>query len=73
LFSAFLSPITTNALLLTAACLLLAFVSFCATSVWAAFGTIIQVFLNSPRLKFVVNLLLSLMLVYTAVALTGLF
>lgn len=73
LFSAFLSPITTNALLLTVACLLLAFVSFCATSVWAAFGTIIQIFLKNPRLKLVVNLLLSLMLVYTAMALAGIF
>ena len=71
LFSAFLSPITTDVLLLTAVCLLLAFVSLCATSVWAAFGTAIQVFLHNPRLKFVVNLLLSLMLVYTAAALIG--
>ncbi len=69
LFSAFLSPITADVLLLTVACSLLAFVSFCATSIWAAFGTAIQVFLGNPRLKFGVNLLLALMLVYTAVSL----
>jgi cysteine/O-acetylserine efflux protein len=73
LFSAFLSPITSDALLLTVACLLLAFVSLCATSVWAAFGTVIQVLLGHPRLRFVVNLLLSLMLVYAAAALIGIF
>lgn len=73
LFSAFLAPITTDAMLLTVACLLLALVSLCATSVWAAFGTVIQVFLGNPRLKFPVNLLLSLLLVYTAAALIGIF
>jgi cysteine/O-acetylserine efflux protein len=73
LFSAFLSSITTNFLLLTVVCLLLAFVSLCATSVWAACGTVIQFFLGNPRLRFVVNLLLSLSLVYTAGALIGMF
>jgi cysteine/O-acetylserine efflux protein len=73
LFSAFLAPITTDALLLIVACLLLAFISLCATSVWAAFGTIIQVFLGNPRLRFIINLLLSLMLVYTAATLIGIF
>lgn len=73
LFSAFLSPITTDVFLLIMACLLLALISFSATSVWAAFGTAIQVFLGTPHLKFGVNLLLSLMLVYTAAALIGIF
>jgi cysteine/O-acetylserine efflux protein len=73
LFSAFLAPITTDALLLIVACLLLALVSLCATSLWAAFGAVIQVYLGNPRLKFVINLLLSLMLVYTAAALIGIF
>lgn len=73
LFSAFLSPITTDALSLTVACLLLAFVSLCATSLWAAFGSFIQVFLANPRLKFVINFLLSLMLIYTAATLARLF
>lgn len=71
LFSAFLSPITTDILLLTIACSLLAFVSFCATSIWAALGSAIQVLLGNPRLKLGVNLLLSLMLIYTAAALVG--
>jgi cysteine/O-acetylserine efflux protein len=73
LFSAFLSPITTSALLLTMASLVLALVSFCSTSVWAAFGMAIQVYLDNPRLKFIINLVLSLMLVYTAASLIGIF
>jgi cysteine/O-acetylserine efflux protein len=72
LFSALLAPITTNVPLLVAAAIILAGTSFCATSVWALFGTAIQAYLQNPRLKIVVNVLLSLSLVYTAIALIGL-
>jgi cysteine/O-acetylserine efflux protein len=72
LFSAFLAPITTNVPLLISAAIILAGTSFCATSVWALFGTAIQAYLHNPRMKLVVNLLLSLSLVYTAIALIGL-
>jgi cysteine/O-acetylserine efflux protein len=71
LFSAFLSSSTGNFITLTIACLLLALVSFCATSMWAAFGTAIKLYLHDPRLKTVVNILLSLTLVYTAATLIG--
>ena len=73
LFSAFLSPITTNVLSLTIACLLLAFVSLCATSLWATFGTAIKTYLQDPRWRLMVNIFLSLTLVYTAAALIGIF
>jgi hypothetical protein len=46
-------------------------VSFCATSTWALFGTAIKTHLHHPRLKTVINILLSLSLVYTAISLTG--
>jgi len=72
LFSAFLAPITSNVALLIIAAIILAGTSFCATSVWALFGTAIQAYLNNPRLKTIVNIVLSLSLVYTAVTLTGL-
>jgi cysteine/O-acetylserine efflux protein len=72
LFSAFLAPMTNNVALVGLAALLLAATSFGATSVWAIFGTAIKAYLHNPRLKAVVNLLLSLSLVYTAIALTGL-
>jgi cysteine/O-acetylserine efflux protein len=72
LFSAFLTTITTNIVLLIFAAIILAITSFCATSLWALFGSAIQIYLHNPRLKIVLNVLLSLSLVYTAVALIGL-
>jgi len=72
LFSAFLSSITTNFILLALIAAILAATSFCATSVWALFGTAIQAYLHQPRLRLLVNIILSLSLVYTAITLTGL-
>jgi cysteine/O-acetylserine efflux protein len=71
LFSTFLAPITNNVTLLVLVALLLAATSFSATSVWTIFGTAINTYLHNPRLKAIVNILFSLSLVYTAIALTG--
>lgn len=71
LFSAFLAPLTTNIALLILIAIVLAATSFCATSMWALFGTVIQTYLHNPRLKIVVNIILSLSLVYSALSLTG--
>lgn len=72
LFSAFLATMTGNISILLVVVTLLAMVSFCATSSWALFGTAIKTHLHHPRLKTVINILLSLSLVYTAISLTGL-
>ena len=72
LFTAFLAPVTEDAVLVLLAAFLLAATSFGATSVWAIFGTAIKTYLHNPRLKTIVNILLSLSLAYTAIALTGL-
>ena len=74
LFSAFLSATTIHftGWTMTITCFLLAFVSFCATSLWALFGNTIKYYLHNPLLKTVVNIVLSLMLVYTAAALVRL-
>jgi cysteine/O-acetylserine efflux protein len=71
LFSAFLASITGDFVLLVVACVLLAGTSFCATSLWAIFGTAIKTYLHHPGLKATVNIVLSLSLVYTAIALAG--
>ncbi len=71
LFSAFLAPITDNLALVVLAALLLAAISLGATSLWALFGTAIKTYLRNARLKAVVNILLSLSLVYTALAVAG--
>ena len=71
LFSAFLSPSTASFVTLIFACVLLAAVSFCATSTWALSGTAIRTYLHDSRLKTAVNIILSLLLVYTAITLVG--
>jgi cysteine/O-acetylserine efflux protein len=71
LFSAFLNPISHNPMLLVLAAAILAAISFCATSTWALFGSAIKVYLHQPRVKLIVNILLSLSLVYAAIALLG--
>ena len=72
LFSAFLASVTRNFVPLIFICILLAATSFCATSLWALFGTAIKSYLHNPRLKTIVNIILSLSLVYTAITLAGL-
>jgi len=71
LFSAFLAPMTKNAALLVLVSVLLAGISFCATSGWALFGAVIKTYLHNPRLKVTVNIILSLLLVHTAFTLAG--
>jgi cysteine/O-acetylserine efflux protein len=71
LFSAFLATMTRNLTVLLLVVTLLAVVAFCATSTWALFGTAIKTHLHHARLKMIVNILLSLSLVYTAISLTG--
>jgi cysteine/O-acetylserine efflux protein len=73
LFSAFLASRIQNISVLFLVVMFLAVVAFCATSTWALFGTAIRTQLQPPRLKLVVNIILSLSLVYTAISLTGLF
>ena len=70
-FSAFLTTTTKNMTSLLLVVTFLAFVAFCAASTWALFGTAIKNHLQHPNLKLVINLLLSLSLVYTAISLTG--
>jgi cysteine/O-acetylserine efflux protein len=71
-FSVFLAPVSKDAVLVTLSAFFLAAISFGATSVWAVFGTAIKTYLRSPRLKVIINLVLSISLAYTAIALTGL-
>ena len=71
LFSAFLAPITNNIALLVLAAALLSATAFGATSVWAVFGAAIKTNLHQPCVKAVVNGLLALFLVYSAVNLMG--
>ena len=71
LFSAFLATSVQTLTVLLLVVTLLALVAFCAASTWALFGTAIRAYLDHPRLKLVINIALSLSLVYTAISLTG--
>jgi cysteine/O-acetylserine efflux protein len=71
LFSTFLAHITHQPARLLVAAALLMIVSFCATSTWALFGTVIKRYLHQPRIRFGVNAILSLFLVYSALELAG--
>ncbi len=71
LFSAFLAARTQTITILLLVVTLLSGVAFCAASTWALFGTALKTHLHHPRWKTVVNIILSLSLVYTAISLTG--
>ncbi len=73
LFSAFLAPLTRDALSSLWIIALLSTISFCATSTWAFFGTAIKNHLHNPRLNMGINIVLALSLVYVAISLLGLF
>ena len=72
IFSSFLAPLTGNLANQFIAALGLTAVSFSAVSTWALFGSAIRQYLRNPRFQQVVNLILALLLIYTAIDLAGL-
>jgi cysteine/O-acetylserine efflux protein len=72
LYSTFLVSITDNPVLLLLSATFLATLAFCSVSVWALFGSAIRTVLCQARIRQSVNLVLSLLLVYTAIELSGL-
>jgi cysteine/O-acetylserine efflux protein len=72
LYSTFLAPITDSLALLVLSALLLAAINFCSVSTWTLFGSAIRTVLHQVRIRQFVNLVLSLLLVYTAIELSGL-
>ncbi len=71
LYSTFLGEVAINPFYLIASALALTGVAFCAISVWALFGAAIRTYLDRPQVTQGLNLALSLLLVYTAVELSG--
>ncbi len=72
LFSTFLASVNRSIPSLMILAVVLAVVSFCATSVWALFGTSIKTYLHNPRSRMIINIMLALLLVYAAISLIGL-
>ena len=71
LFSAFLASAAGDLALLIGVAALLSAIAFSATSIWALFGSMIKTYLHQPGVKVVVNGILALLLVYSAVNLAG--
>jgi cysteine/O-acetylserine efflux protein len=71
LYSTFLLPITDNLFYTIISAIFLATVALSSTSVWALFGSAIRNYLKNPKVRQLVNLALSLLLVYTAIELSG--
>lgn len=70
---AFLNPIADDFLLVLLASVLLASVAFTAISTWALFGAAIRHWLRNPLVQRWLNATLALLLVYTAIEISGLF
>jgi cysteine/O-acetylserine efflux protein len=71
LFSTFLVSISDSPPQLLVALVLLAALSFCSISVWTLFGSLINAYLRHPRARLIVNGILALFLVYTALNLAN--
>jgi len=69
---AFLNPIADDPVLVLLASILLAGVAFTATSTWALFGAGIRHWLRNPLVQRWLNATLALLLVYTAIEISGL-
>jgi len=72
LYATFLLGVTGKPVPILLSALFLAAVCFSAVSVWALFGTAIRQFLRRQRVRQAVNVVLALLLVYTAIELSGL-
>lgn len=70
---AFLNPISDDLYLVILASAMLAGVTFIATSTWALFGAAIRHWLRNPLVVRWLNAILALLLLYTAIEISGLF
>ncbi len=71
LYTTFLASITNNIIFLIISALFLAIMAFCATSTWAISGALIKHYLSNVKIQRAINTLLAILLVYTAIDLSG--
>ncbi|MBA7497573.1 Cysteine/O-acetylserine efflux protein [subsurface metagenome] len=71
LYSVFLNPLIGNPFYIILFSLGFALVGLCALLTWVSFGAIINQYLHHVKLRITINSILSLLLVYTAVKITG--
>jgi cysteine/O-acetylserine efflux protein len=73
LYSVFLNPLIGNPFYIILFSLGFTFIGFCALLTWALFGAIINQYLHQAKLRIILNSILALLLVYTAIKITGIF
>ena len=73
LYATFLAPLVTKTHYLILSALGLAGLAFISISMWALVGSAIRSYLRVPTIKLVVNICLALLLVYSAIELSGVF
>ena len=71
LYSVFLNPLIGNSFYTILFSLGFAIVGLCSLLIWVLFGAIINQYLHHLKLKIIINSILSLLLAYTAVKITG--
>jgi len=71
LYSVFLNPLIGNSFYIILFSLGFALIGFCAILTWALFGAMINQYLHHLKLRIIINSILSLLLVYTAVKISG--
>ena len=71
IYSTFLKELPKGSLLLPLTAAGLAFNSFISISLWTLFGTFIRRFMKNQKLRGAVNIILALLLVFTAVQISG--
>ncbi|MBA7563473.1 LysE family translocator [Candidatus Atribacteria bacterium 1244-E10-H5-B2] len=71
LYSVFLNPLIGNPLYIILFSLGFALIGFCALLTWSLFGTIINQYLHVVKLRITINSVLSLLLAYTAIKISG--
>ncbi len=71
LYSVFLTPLIGNPFYIVLFSLGFALVGLCALLTWVSFGAIINRYLHHTKSRIIINSILSLLLAYTAVKITG--
>jgi len=71
LYSVFLNPLIGNSFYIILFSLGFTLIGFCSILTWALFGAMINQFLHHLKLRIIINSILSLLLVYTAVKISG--
>ena len=72
IYSTFLADRVTSTFLLLLSAAILALVAFSSITLWTLFGAGIRKYLNRPKVRKIINITLALLLVYTAVDISGL-